>query len=123
MSFFSKNLKYLRKTKNISRSELANKINVNQSTISRWENEDMGVTVDNAYDVANFFKISIADLTGKDLSQEENVNNTDLSILDNVLYTHKNKINAVKNLPEEKQEIIANAVKSVLDMIDEQEID
>ena len=73
MSYFSKNLEFLRKSKNISRSELASKINVNQSTISRWENEDMGVTVDNAYDVANFFNVSVADLTGKDLTKENNV--------------------------------------------------
>lgn len=70
MSLFSKNLSYLRKNKNISRAELANKLNVNQSTISRWENEDMGVTVDNAYDIAQYFNISIADLTGKDLTNE-----------------------------------------------------
>ena len=73
MSYFSKNLTYLRKLKNISRSELASKINVNQSTISRWENEDMGVTVNNAYDVATFFNISVADLTGKDLTVENDV--------------------------------------------------
>lgn len=72
MSFFSKNLEYLRKQKGLSRSELAKILNVNQSTISRWENEDMGVTVDNAYDVADFFNISIADLTGKDLTNSDN---------------------------------------------------
>ena len=67
MNFFSKNLIYLRNQKGLSRSELANKLKVNQSTISRWEHGDMGVTVDNAYDVANFFDVSIADLVGKDL--------------------------------------------------------
>lgn len=72
MNYFSKNLQYLRKKENLSRSDLAEKLNVNQSTISRWENEDMGVTVDNAYDVAKFFNISIADLTGKDLSRLQN---------------------------------------------------
>lgn len=70
MSFFSKNLIYLRELHNLSRSELSEKINVNQSTISRWENEEMGATVDKAYDIADFFNISIADLTGKDLSKE-----------------------------------------------------
>lgn len=70
MNFFSKNLSYLRKENKVSRNELADKIGVNQSTISRWENEDMGVTVENAYDVANFFKISIADLVGKDLEKD-----------------------------------------------------
>lgn len=80
MSLFSKNLKYLRKSKNLSRSKLAEKLNVNQSTISRWENEDMGVTVDNAFDVAKFFDVSIADLTGTDLSTKNNEfwNKTDI---------------------------------------------
>lgn len=67
MSFFAKNLKYLRENKGISKSELSKKINVNQSTLSRWENEEMGATVDNALDVANYFNISMADLVGKDL--------------------------------------------------------
>lgn len=68
MSFFAKNLKYLRENKGISKSELSKRINVNQSTLSRWENEEMGVTVDNAFDVANYFNVSMADLVGKDLS-------------------------------------------------------
>lgn len=68
MSFFSKNLKYLRENKGISKNELSKKINVNQSTLTRWENEEMGVTVDNAIDVANFFNVSMADLVGKDLT-------------------------------------------------------
>lgn len=70
MNFFSKNLEYLRNKKGMTKIELANKLKVNQSTISRWENGDMGVTVDNAYDVANFFNVSMSDLTGKDLSLE-----------------------------------------------------
>lgn len=70
MSFFSKNLEFLRKQKKMSRTELAQKLRVNQSTISRWENEDMGITIDNAYDIADFFNVSIADLTGKDLTSK-----------------------------------------------------
>lgn len=81
MSFFSKNLKYLREKSNISRNTLADKLNVNQSTISRWENEDMGVTVDNAYDVARYFNISIADLTGVDLSNTEQHSFDELDLL------------------------------------------
>lgn len=73
MSYFSKNLEFLRKERGLSRSELSDKIKVNQSTISRWENGDMGVTVDNAYDIASFFGVSIADLTGRDLTKEQPV--------------------------------------------------
>ena len=68
MSYFAKNLRYLREKQGISKSELAKKINVNQSTLSRWENEEMGATVDSAIDVANYFDVSMADLVGIDLS-------------------------------------------------------
>ena len=98
MSYFSKNLEYLRKLKNISRSELASKINVNQSTISRWENEDMGVTVDNAYDVANFFNISVADLTGKDLAKESNSYDETDVLFDKLIRNLEKIINLVKTV-------------------------
>ena len=108
MSYFSKNLEFLRKSKNISRSELASKINVNQSTISRWENEDMGVTVDNAYDVANFFNVSVADLTGKDLTKENNVFDETEVLFDKykdvLSESDKNIIKAI--IEERKKEII-----------------
>ncbi len=67
MNYFSKNLKYLREKNNLSKSELAEKIGVNQSTLSRWENEDNGATVDNALDLATFFNVTLADLVDKDL--------------------------------------------------------
>lgn len=69
--YFAKNLKYLRENKKLSKSILASKLNVSQSTISRWENNEMGITIDNAYDIASFFGISIAELTGKDLQNNE----------------------------------------------------
>ena len=68
MSYFAKNLKYLRENRGVSISELSKKINVNQSTLSRWENEKNGATIDNAIDVANYFNISMADLVGRDLT-------------------------------------------------------
>ena len=108
MSFFSKNLEYLRKDNKISRSELAEKINVNQSTIARWENEEMGVTVENAYDVANFFGVSIADLTGKDL---QNVKEKKFDELDQLF-------SQISDLSEEKQKVIINVTKSVMKEID-----
>ena len=67
MNNFAKNLKYLRETNNLSKSELAEKIGVNQSTLSRWENEENGATVDNALDLASFFNVTLADLVDKDL--------------------------------------------------------
>lgn len=67
-NYFAKNLRYLREYYGLSKSELASKLKLNQSTISRWENGDMGANVDNAYDVASYFGVSISDLLGKDLN-------------------------------------------------------
>ena len=69
-NYFSTNLKFLREKNGMTRNELASKLKVHQSTISRWENGEMGATVDNAYDVASLFNISIADLTGNNLKGE-----------------------------------------------------
>ena len=66
--FFNKNLKYIRQQKNISQQELADKLNLDRSTISRWENDEMDVTVGTALLVANYFNIPIEDFTSKDLS-------------------------------------------------------
>lgn len=124
--YFNKNLKFIRQQKHISQQDLADKLNLDRSTISRWENNEMDVTVGNAIQVANFFNIPFEDLTRKDLTiiddlQEITKDNLDEpSLLDNVLYTHKDKISSARNLPIKKQEAIASIVKSALDMIDDE---
>ena len=70
MSNFSRNLKFIREQKKLSQNKLAELSNVNQTTIARWENEEISPSLDNIYDVANALNISIADLTGKDLTKE-----------------------------------------------------
>jgi transcriptional regulator with XRE-family HTH domain len=66
--FFNKNLKFVRQQKGISQQELANKLNLDRSTISRWENDEMDITVSNAIQIADYFNIPIEDFTSKDLS-------------------------------------------------------
>ena len=66
---FSKNLKYLLKKHNISKTYVANKIGVHQSTITRWETGLMGATVKNAQNLAVLFEVSLSDLLTKDLSK------------------------------------------------------
>lgn len=67
--FFNNNLKHVRKMLNVSQQELADQINMDRSTISRWENNEMEATLDNAIQVANAFNISIADFIAKDLTK------------------------------------------------------
>lgn len=111
MNFFSKNLKYLRKLKNISRSELADKLKVNQSTVSRWENGDMGITVDNAYDVAKYFNVSISDLTGKDIA---NTNNDSFDELDQVLFSK------MKDLSDSDKKAVLSVINAIHKEVDEE---
>ena len=73
MSDFSKNLKFLREQRKLSQNKLAELSNVNQTTIARWESEEISPSLDNIYDVANVLNVSIADLTGRDLTQEQPV--------------------------------------------------
>lgn len=71
MQYFAKNLIYLREKLGMSKSNLAKKINVNQSTITRWEKEEMMPTVEKAYELSLVLNTSLPDLLGKDLTVEK----------------------------------------------------
>jgi len=87
--YFNKNLKFIRQQKGISQQELADKLRLDRSTISRWENDEMDVTVGNAIQVAEFLNVPIDDLTGKDLTIEQNYNFDELDLL---WSKHKNSL-------------------------------
>lgn len=66
--YFEKNLKFLRKEKNISQQELADRIKkINRSTISRYESGEIDPTVGNVLLIANYFNVPISDLLFEDL--------------------------------------------------------
>ena len=67
---FSKNLKYLRNIKNISQQQLADKLQIDRSTISRWESDEIDPTVGNVISIANVLGVPIADLVGIDMQFE-----------------------------------------------------
>ena len=79
--YFNKNLKFIRQQNSISQQELADKLNLDRSTISRWENNEMDATVENAIQVANVLNVSIADLLGKDLTINNNITFNQTQIL------------------------------------------
>ncbi len=122
---FANNLKHLRIQHDMTQEELGKKLDKDYSTIGKWENGTRSPVMEDVIKIAQIFNISLEQLIGdniiydslKEIKKEQL---DDLSALDNVLYSKKDKIDSVKNLPIEKQEIIANAVKSVLDMIDDE---
>ena len=70
-TYFSKNLKYLRGVNNISQQQLADKLNIDRSTISRYENNDIEPTVENVIAIANVLGVSVADFVGRDIDGDD----------------------------------------------------
>ena len=68
--FFSKNLKHLRTTRKISQQQLADKLDIDRSTISRWESNDIDPTVSNVIAIANLLGVPVADLVGIDIQDD-----------------------------------------------------
>ena len=77
VKFFNKNLKFIRQQKGISQQELAEKLNIDRSTVSRWENEEMEATISNAIQVADALNIPLPEFLGKDLTHNNDINQFD----------------------------------------------
>lgn len=77
-NYFSKNLKYIREEKNISKTKLGELVGVNQSTIGRWETEEIKPSIDNVEEVAKALNVPLPDILIKDL-QFDNGEITNLS--------------------------------------------
>ncbi len=65
---FSKNLKYLREKRNISQTKMGELVGVNQSTVGRWETNEITPSIDNVEEVANVLNVPLPDLLIKDLT-------------------------------------------------------
>lgn len=63
------NLAMLRKKHKLSQKELAKKFNVNQNTVSRWENGDRQIDLETLKALSVFFGVSVDFLLGKDDSE------------------------------------------------------
>lgn len=113
-NFFATNLKYLRECHGMSKTDLSKKLNVHQSTISRWENETMGATVDNAYDISEIFNVPMSELLGKDLRVSENKKD-DFSELDKVLFSK------AKDLTDDDKRFIIDLMQKINKEIDEEQ--
>lgn len=66
-NYFSSNLEYLRKQRGMSQNKLGELIGVNQTTIARWEKQEMAPSIDNVEEVANVLNVKLPDMLTKDL--------------------------------------------------------
>lgn len=70
METFEKNLKSLRKSRNLSLQELATRLNKNynvkfsKTSIDRWEKGESSPSMDHASALAHYFNVSLDELSG-----------------------------------------------------------
>ena len=77
--YLNNNVRYLRSVNGISQQNLADKIGVDRSTISRIENGEIETTIDNAINLAKAFNVSLNELVAKDLVTFDNASIIDIS--------------------------------------------
>lgn len=73
-NYFNSNLKYIRQQKKMSQNKFAEMLDVNQTTIARWEDENRIPTIDKAIDVSIKLNIPLNILVGRDLRIIEDIN-------------------------------------------------
>lgn len=68
--FLNNNIKYLRNLNKISQQELADRVGIDRSTISRIENNEIETTIPIAEKLAKNLNVSFSDLVSRDLTNE-----------------------------------------------------
>ena len=76
---FSERIKKLRKEHNLTQEELAEKVNVNRTTVAKWENGSLIPLNDTLVELSKTFNISIDELLTGTKSNEIKPNNTPIS--------------------------------------------
>lgn len=56
------NLKQIRKERNISQNDIANELEVRQTTISEWENNKKIPNLRKAYELAEYLEMKVTDI-------------------------------------------------------------
>lgn len=75
MTFFSKNLQYLRKKKKLNQKEFGVAINLKRDAIASLENERVKPSYDTLIAIRNFLNINLDDLIFLDLEEKEKKKN------------------------------------------------
>lgn len=111
-NYFAKNLKYIRENKKISKNKLGELVGVNQTTIGRWESEEIKPSIDNVEEVAKALNVQLPDLLIKDL-QFDNAEYVDVKSVDTIKIPVLGIIKA--GVPIEAQENILEYIDIPLD--------
>ena len=77
---FGKNLKFYRKKKQLTITDLANKLNIGKSTISSWENGKHSPDIEMINTIADILNVSVDTLLGRNKNKNIRIINGSNSI-------------------------------------------
>ena len=66
-NFTNSNVKFLRESRGIPQAKMSKDLNIDQSTLAKWENGSRQITLEWAIKISNYFNISIGDFISKNL--------------------------------------------------------
>ena len=92
---FGDNLKTIRKEKNMSQEQLAEKVNVSRQSVSKWETGESYPEMNNILELCKIFNCNINDLIHTDMTD---ISSLDEEIIMNVVKFNEKKQNQVKTL-------------------------
>ena len=103
---FGENLKLIRKEKNMSQEQLAEKVNVSRQSVSKWETGESYPEMNNILELCKIFDCKLNDLIHTDMS--------DISSLDEEIVMEAVKFNDKKQKDKIDNEIILVKTKPCL---------
>jgi transcriptional regulator with XRE-family HTH domain len=128
MKKLADNLKFLRKQRNWTQEELAQRLNISRSQITKWESGDQLPDLETLEKLSNLYEVSIDYLIGrqfykKDLLREVNriyrTNEIDEVMLDIIDYLKQNPemektIHTLSKLPIKKRKHLETVIVTML---------
>ncbi len=67
--YFAENLRFLRRRKGVTQSELSAHMNKAHTTIGNWEKKHSKPSIEELLELTRYFNVSVSDLLEKDLSK------------------------------------------------------
>lgn len=108
-NFFNKNLKNIRLEKKMSQQKLADLVKVNRANISRWENGEVEIPLDAAYNLSKVLNVDFIDMVSKDLIEDGSLRD----YLDNKTNTLVKEIQSNPNISNKGKEMLLNTLNYV----------
>ena len=110
-NFFNKNLKNIRLEKKMSQQQLADLVKVNRANISRWENGEVEIPLEAAYNISKAVNVDFIDMVSKDLIENGSLDDYLYSKTDTLVKEIQNN----PNITSKGKEMLLNTLNYVKD--------